>query len=131
MRPTARWLVGALVLSAPSLIALAVLADRGSLAARPALVAGIAVYCGVLLLLRPLTMGIAEVQARVDAMAAGEPNARDVVTLSPSVRELWLAVARWGRASRQRLSAREAELGAAQAILAALPDPLILLDERR
>jgi two-component system, OmpR family, phosphate regulon sensor histidine kinase PhoR len=33
--------------------------------------------------------------------------------------------------SRQKLGASAVELGAAQAVLAALPDPLILLDERR
>jgi two-component system phosphate regulon sensor histidine kinase PhoR len=75
-------------------------------------------------------MGVAAVQAAVDAMAA-EGGAQDVTTLSPSVRELWLAVGRWARASRLKQQGRETELGTAQAVLAALPDPLILLDERR
>ena len=47
------------------------------------------------------------------------------------MRELWLAVGRWARASRQKLGVSEIELSAAQAVLVALPDPLILLDERR
>ncbi len=130
MTPTARWLLGALVLSAPSFIALAVLAGVEDIAAGAALLAALAIYAAVLVLLRPLVMGVARVRAAIDAMA-GEGASPDVATLSPSVRDLWLAVGRWARASRQKLAAREAELGAAQAVLAALPDPLILLDERR
>jgi len=131
MRPVARWLLGALVLSAPAFIALAVLANMRESAGWSFFIAAIAIYGGILMLFRPLAMGIAAMRAAVDALASGEPTAHEVVTLSPSVRELWLAVGRWARASRQRLAAREAELGAAQAILSALPDPLILLDERR
>lgn len=131
MTPTTRWIVGALVLSVPSFIVFVVLAFLGDIAVWNALWAALAIYGGVLILLRPLISGIAAVQAAVDVMAANCAAAPDVVTLSPSVRELWLAVRRWVRASRQKLGASEAELGAAQAVLAALPDPLILLDERR
>ncbi|HYM01722.1 MAG TPA: ATP-binding protein [Stellaceae bacterium] len=131
MRPTARWLIGALALSAPAFVALGVLVDIDDIAVRPAFLAALGVYAGVLIVLRPLVMGIAAVQSAVDLMATGGTAAQDVTTISPSVRELWLAVGRWSRASRQRIGAREAELGAAQAVLAALPDPLILLDERR
>lgn len=131
MTPIVRWIFGALALSAPAFIALGFFAGGGDIAPRAAFLAALLIYGAVLLVLRPLVLGVAAVQAAVDAMAAGEGNARDVETLSPSVRELWLAVGRWARASRQKQQAREAELGAAQAVLAALPDPLILLDERR
>lgn len=127
---TARWLMGALILSAPAFIALVVLGAEGNIAAPSAFIAALAIYGGVLLALRPLVMGVAAVRAAVDVMAAGAA-AQDVGTISPSVRELWLAIGRWARASRQKLGACELELGAAQAVLAALPDPLILLDERR
>ena len=131
MNPIARWILGALALSAPGFVVLAVFAGAGDIAWRSALVAAPALYLAVLLVLRPLVLGIAAVQAAVDRLAAGEGAPPEVETLSPSVRELWLAVGRWARASRQKLAAREAELDAAQAVLAALPDPLILLDERR
>jgi len=130
MTPTLRWIFGALALAAPAFIALGIFAGSGGIAPSSAFLAALAVYAAVLLILRPLVIGMAAVQAAVDAMAA-ESEVRDVATLSPSVRELWLAVGRWARASRQKQQARETELGTAQAVLAALPDPLILLDERR
>jgi two-component system, OmpR family, phosphate regulon sensor histidine kinase PhoR len=130
MTPIARWILGALALSAPAFIALGVFAGGGDIVASSAFLAALLIYGAVLLILRPLVMGVAAVQAAVDAMAA-EGGAQDVTTLSPSVRELWLAVGRWARASRLKQQGRETELGTAQAVLAALPDPLILLDERR
>ncbi len=123
-------MIGALALSMPALIVLAVFVDRGDLGVPAALFAGLVVYLGVLLMLRPLAMGIAKVQAAIDALAAGGAPA-EIHTLSPSVRALWIALSRFLRASRQAAAAREGELGAAQAVLAAVPDPLILLDERR
>jgi two-component system, OmpR family, phosphate regulon sensor histidine kinase PhoR len=131
MTPTTRWLLGALALSAPTFIALAAFALFGDMQRQAAFLAALAVYAGVLLLLRPLVMGMARMQKAIDALAAGDGAAADIRTLSPSVRALWLAVGRWARASRQKLQSREGELSAAQAVLAALPDPLILLDERR
>jgi two-component system phosphate regulon sensor histidine kinase PhoR len=130
MTPIARWILGALALSAPAFIALGVFAGGGDIVVSSAFLAALLIYGAVLLILRPLVMGVAAVQAAVDAMAA-EGGAQDVTTLSPSVRELWLAVGRWARASRLKQQGRETELGTAQAVLAALPDPLILLDERR
>src|SRR5580658_9572934 len=130
MTPTARWLLGALVLSLPAVVVLAALVGLGEIGGRTAFLAALAIYAGTVIVARPLILGLAMVRAAVDALAAGG-SAPEVTTLSPSVRELWLAIFRWTRNARQRLGAREAELGAAQAILAALPDPLILLDERR
>ena len=130
MNATARWILGALVLSLPALIALAVFA-AGGVAPHWAFLAALLIYLAELAILRPLAKGIAAVHRAVDTMAANEGAAVDVETLSPSVRELWLAVGRWARAWRQKLQTREQELSAAQTVLAALPDPLILLDERR
>jgi len=131
MTPIARWFLGALALSTPTFVAFGVFASAGAIAWRWALLASLLLYGAVLLMVRPLLRGVAAVQAAVDRMAAGESAGPDVATLSPTVRELWLAVGRWARVSRQKLAAREAELGAAQEVLAALPDPMILLDERR
>ena len=130
MNPTARWLLGGLVLSAPAFVALAVTVGNGAMRAGAAFLAATLIYAAVLLLLRPLVMGIAAVRKAVDALAS-DGAMPEVATISPSVRDLWLAVGRWARASRQKLATREIELGAAQAVLGALPDPLILLDDRR
>jgi two-component system, OmpR family, phosphate regulon sensor histidine kinase PhoR len=131
MTPIARWILGALALAMPSFVALASFAGASAIPWHSVLLAMLAIYLAILLMLRPLVLGVAAVQAAVDRLAAGEGAPPEVDTLSPTVRELWLAVGRWGRASRQKLAEREVELGANQAVLAALPDPLILLDERR
>jgi len=128
--PIARWMIGALALSAPAFIVLAVFIDLDKIALPAAALAALAVYLGVLIVLRPLAIGITKVQAAIDALAAGGAPA-EIHTWSPSVAELWIALGRFLRASRQTAAVRESELGAAQAVLAALPDPLILLDERR
>src|ERR1700752_5351668 len=126
MNATARWILGALVLSLPALIALAVFAD-GGVAPHWAFLAALLVYLAELAILWPLAKGIAAVHRAVDTMAANAAAAGDGETLSPAVRELWLAVGRGARAWRQKLQTREQELSAAQTVLAALPDPLILL----
>jgi two-component system, OmpR family, phosphate regulon sensor histidine kinase PhoR len=130
MNPTARWLLGGLVLSVPAFVALAIYVGQGAVRAGSAFLAAGAVYAATLVLLRPLVLGIAAVRKAVDALAS-DAAMPEVATVSPSVRDLWLAVGRWARASRHKLATREIELGAAQAVLGALPDPLILLDERR
>ena len=130
MKPTVRWLLGGLVLSAPAFVALAVNVGDGAMRPGAAFLAAARIYAAVLVLLRPLVMGIAALRKAVDALAA-DAAVPEVATVSPSVRDLWLAIGRWARASRHKLATREIELGAAQAVLGALPDPLILLDERR
>jgi len=97
MNPTARWLLGGLALSAPAFGALAVCADGGAIRPGSAFVAAIAGYVAVLVLLRPLVMGIAAVRKAVDALAA-DAAMPEVATVSPSVRDLWLAVVGAGQA---------------------------------
>jgi two-component system, OmpR family, phosphate regulon sensor histidine kinase PhoR len=123
-------MIGALALSAPALVVLVVFVNRGDIALPAAFLAALVIYLGVLVVLRPLVIGVAKVERAIDALAAGVAPS-DITTWSPSVRELWIALGRLMRALRQAATAREGELGAAQAVLAALPDPLILLDERR
>jgi two-component system phosphate regulon sensor histidine kinase PhoR len=62
----------------------------------------------------------------------GEVIARQVARrLVPMAREIWLAIARFGRVWRERVRMADEKLAAAAAVIAAVPDPLILLDERR
>jgi two-component system phosphate regulon sensor histidine kinase PhoR len=51
--------------------------------------------------------------------------------LAPMARELWLAIVRLGRLWHERVRTAEGRVAAAEAVIAAVPDPLILLDERR
>jgi two-component system phosphate regulon sensor histidine kinase PhoR len=65
-------------------------------------------------------------------MMADNDEARpEVESASPAIRELWLAVMRWARASRTKAQAREAAIDTAQLVLHHLPDPVLVLDERR
>jgi two-component system, OmpR family, phosphate regulon sensor histidine kinase PhoR len=126
-----RLLLGGLVLSLPGFVALVVLVGLGLLGPGAAAVAAAASYAGVLVLFKPLVYGLAAVQTALEAMAAEEGAAPEVESWAPSVRDLWLALGRWARSTRLRLKAREDELEAARAVVAALPEPLLLLDADR
>ena len=126
-----RLLLGALVLSLPGLAVLGVLAGTGMARAGPAAVAALGIYAGVVLLLKPLIFGLAAVQAAVAAVAADERAAPEVESWAPSIRELWLTLGRWTRSTRLRLKSSSDELAAAQAVLAAIPEPLLLLNADR
>jgi two-component system, OmpR family, phosphate regulon sensor histidine kinase PhoR len=126
-----RLLLGAAVLSLPAWAALLVLSALDLVAPGPAVAAALCVYLGVLVVAKPLIFGIAAVQTAVEAMAADDGAAPEVVSWAPSVSELWVAVGRWARSARVRLRAREGELDAERSVLAALPEPLLLLDPDR
>lgn len=126
-----RLLFSALLLSLPGLVVLLALVLTRHLAPAPALVALVLIYLGLVVLLRPLIAGLAAVQAAVESMAASDTAAPDVRSLSPLVRELWLTVGRWARSTRSRLKTREAELDTSRSVLAALPEPMLLLDDGR
>ena len=130
MNTLARVLLGGLATASPALVVLAVLAGGGWLAPGPTLGAAIAIYIGVTVLLAPLIGGVAGVRGALDRMAANEP-APEVQSISPSVRELWLALGRWARNVRAEIRARDAALESARSVLATLPEPLLLLDADR
>ncbi|HEY3912400.1 MAG TPA: ATP-binding protein [Stellaceae bacterium] len=126
----------ALPASAPGLIVLATLALWGAIGARTALVCG-----GVILLLTAVVIGrfvvagaaLRDTIDEVAAAAIGEraPVRRLALGPSEAADESRLTVLRLARAWRERLDGVQARLAAAEAILAAVPDPLILLDQRR
>ncbi len=70
-----------------------------------------------------------------DAFATLGPDAAPPLApprrLSPHGRAIWPAALRLDRAWRERARSTEAGLAAAEAVLSAMPNPLILLDERR
>jgi len=126
----------ALGVSAPSLILLASLAARGLFAVGPALIAGAATLVATGLVVRRSVAGLTRVQAAVDALVADDKpptSASEHIRPLPAgpVGELWLAILRLTRAWSDRIHSAEARLAAAEAVIAAIPDPLILLDERR
>jgi two-component system, OmpR family, phosphate regulon sensor histidine kinase PhoR len=132
--PPTRLLLTSIVVAAPTIFSLAILVAVNALSASAALVALAAVCLALVILLRPPLKSLAALRAAVERLASNDeplpvmPLIKDHTPLSA---ELWRAVGRLARASRQHLADSRAELTATQAVLAALPDPMILLDERR
>jgi two-component system phosphate regulon sensor histidine kinase PhoR len=123
----------ALSASAPGLIVLAVLAGWGVLGVGPALIVGAATLVATGLIVGRWVIDLTIVRDAVDALAADD-KAVDVVSrsrLAPLAGELWLAIVRLTRMWSGRVRTAEARLAAAEAVIAAVPDPLILLDDRR
>ena len=131
-----RTAVLALGVSAPSLILLASLAARGLLAVGAGLIAGAATLVATGLIVGRTIAGLARVRAAVDVLAVDDKAATlasELIRHLPAgqVGELWLAILRLTRAGSDRIRSAEARLAAAEAVIAAIPDPLILLNERR
>src|SRR5665213_3061121 len=131
MNPTARWLLAALFLASPALAAFLILALAGALAPGPAALAAFLVAIAIALISRPIHLGLTRLRAAVDAMAEDDAARPEIDSISPAIRELWLAIMRWARASRAQAREREAAIDTAQLVLHHLPDPVLVLDERR
>jgi two-component system phosphate regulon sensor histidine kinase PhoR len=102
------------------------------LAVGPALLVAIAILVSAAFAIGRLVTDLTTVCRAVDALgtddkAAGTGSRR----LTRPARELWLAIVRAARIWRERVHAAERRAAAADAVIAAVPDPLILLDERR
>jgi two-component system, OmpR family, phosphate regulon sensor histidine kinase PhoR len=127
----ARWLLAALLRASPALVAFIVLAWAGDLAPGAAAVAAVLVVLALVLLTAPIYLGLARLRAAIDLMAEDDSARPEVESASPAIRDLWLAIMRWVRASRAKAQAREMEIDTAQLVLHHLPDPVLVLDERR
>jgi two-component system, OmpR family, phosphate regulon sensor histidine kinase PhoR len=123
----------ALIASAPGLIVLATLSGWGVLAAGPALIAGAAILLVTGLIVGRPVIELTIVRDAVDALAADDEAVEAVSRprLARLAGELWLAIVRLTRIWRERVGTAEARLAAAEAVIAAVPDPLILLDDGR
>ncbi|MBV8132607.1 MAG: PAS domain-containing protein [Alphaproteobacteria bacterium] len=122
--------------SAPGLIILAALAAWGLLAVVPALIAGAAILVATGLIVGRSVTALTRVRDAVDTLTADDTAAAWTPRHIPRrpagpAGELWLAIVRLTRAWSDRIRTSEARLAAAEAVIAAVPNPLILLDERR
>ncbi|MGA8549764.1 MAG: histidine kinase dimerization/phospho-acceptor domain-containing protein, partial [Stellaceae bacterium] len=122
--------------AAPGLAVLAVLAGRGTLAPRTALVCGAAILVLTAIVIGRFVLAAAAVRDAVDEIAAGEATERAprrLLASGPSriADQVRLTILRLARSWRGQVENAQARLAAADAIIAAVPDPLILLDERR
>jgi len=121
--------------SAPSLVVLGALAGLGLLPVHVAVIAIAVIWVSTALVISRTVADLVVVRDALDSLGPdedGEVIARQVARrLVPMAREIWLAIARFGRVWRERVRMADEKLAAAQAVIAAVPDPLILLDERR
>jgi two-component system, OmpR family, phosphate regulon sensor histidine kinase PhoR len=121
--------------SAPSLVVLGALAGLGLLPVHVAVIAIAVISVSTALVISRTVADLVMVRDALDSLGPdedGEVIARQVARrLVPMAREIWLAIARFGRVWRERVRMADEKLAAAEAVIAAVPDPLILLDERR
>ena len=129
--PFARIFLGSVVLTLPAALVLGVLAWTGTLAAGTAVLATLAVYLGVALFSGPLFSGLAQVKGALAALAQGATAVPDIVTLSPTARELGRDVGRFARALRETVAESAEARASAESVLSALPEPLLLIDAER
>jgi two-component system, OmpR family, phosphate regulon sensor histidine kinase PhoR len=117
----------------PSLVVLAGLALAGVLGRVPALLLAATLAAVAVLVALRLGLAIGALGEAVEELAPGppEPVMRLPVGNAGAVEAIRLAVQRLARGWRERAGQAEARLAAAEAVLAAVPNPLILLDERR
>jgi two-component system phosphate regulon sensor histidine kinase PhoR len=127
-----RWraVPGVLCAALPGLAALAVLVLSGRLAPMPALIAAGAILAPsgfVLARLFGALKTLAEAGRTLAGAQAGERSSRRFAGMGEAARE----ILRLARARQAQLNGARTRLAAAEAILAAIPDPLLVLDERR
>ena len=124
-----------LAVSAPSLITLAVLAASGFAAPRAALISGAIILAATAFVIGGTVSGLATIRDAAETLGPDKPSdaiARQIAgSLAPVARELWLVIVRVMRRWRERVRTFEERADAAEAVIAAAPDPLILLDMRR
>jgi two-component system, OmpR family, phosphate regulon sensor histidine kinase PhoR len=130
--------VAALTLSgsAPGLIITAAVAARGLLPLGTALIAGAATVVVTGLIVGRSVLAVMRVHEAIDTLAADDKaatSASEPIPRPPAgpAAELLLAVVRLTRVWSDRIRTAETRLAATEAIIAAVPDPLILVDERR
>ena len=126
-----------LALSTPGGIAIAALFALGFLDGPAAIVAVTAMLALAALMAIALGLSFTGARAAIDRLGpdaapseAGAPGFQNR-RLSPAARVIWPAVLRLRRSWREHAAQAEAQLAAAEAVIAAVPDPLILIDRQR
>jgi two-component system phosphate regulon sensor histidine kinase PhoR len=121
--------------AAPALVILAGLSLGGVLAPALALIGGAVILLATALVIGRVVIAIGALGDTIDELAAElserTPSRRLAVGSGRAADEIRLGVLRLARAWRGQVESAQARLAAAEAIIAAVPDPLILLDERR
>jgi two-component system, OmpR family, phosphate regulon sensor histidine kinase PhoR len=127
----------ALVLSIPGGIAIAAMFALGLLDGSAAIIGVAALLAAAALMAITSVLALAGARAAIDRLG---PDAAPVDVAGPgyrspglilTARAIWPAVLRLGRAWREHSGQAAAQLAAAEAVIAAVPDPLIMIDRQR
>jgi two-component system, OmpR family, phosphate regulon sensor histidine kinase PhoR len=127
----------AVLLWLPGGIAVAGLLGLGRLDTAAAVIVAVTAFAAAILIAIPFAVSVAAAREAIAALGPegpplGERRLRERARrLSPAAESLWPAVLRLSRAWREHAARGEARLAAAEAVIAALPDPLILIDRDR
>ena len=125
-----------LVVALPGVAVLGGLVAAERLAAGPALLGAAATVVLAAALATAFVISLARLSAAIDDLGSaggvgGEPRIGPRLALPSVVEPLWPAVLRLRRAWRERAQAAEAGREAAETVIAAIPDPLIMIDAGR
>ncbi|MDB5359744.1 MAG: histidine kinase [Rhodospirillales bacterium] len=130
--PLRRLAVSVAMMAGVVLLTFTILVFAGNVSVWPAAVACLVIVVLHALLLRAFLDGLTRIRTGVEEILVEPERAVPVIrSSSPAVNDLWLAIMRLTRAWRQRIRGLEIELTGSNAVIAALPDPLILINERR
>jgi two-component system phosphate regulon sensor histidine kinase PhoR len=129
--PLSRLLPATIIAAAPTGFCLFVLVALDALSLRDATLAIIGIWVALLVVLPPMLKSFVALREAIELMANDEHAAPPLNSSNPFITDLWRATSRLARGLRQRLAQSRAEQATNQAVLAALPDPMFLLDERR
>jgi len=123
----------ALCLSLPGWLVLAGLVAWDRLDAAPAWAGAVMLLVLMVAAVAPATFSLAGLRSAIEALApdGAAGAATPAPRLGPAGRMLWPAILRLRRAWAERGAAAEAGLAAAEAVTAAIPDPVILIDASR
>jgi two-component system, OmpR family, phosphate regulon sensor histidine kinase PhoR len=127
------WPVPALAVLAafPGLVVLAGLTLEGILDLRLALIAGAFILLMTALVISRFAVAIGVLGATVDELTESAPARGLVFGPGREADQIRRAILQLARAWREQVHSAQTRLAAAEAIIAAVPDPLILLDQRR
>ncbi len=129
--PFPRIFLASLLLASPAILAIAVLAIEGPLDPGTAALAIAFVYGAVVLLAAPLFSGLAQVKSALEALNEDAAAPPEIRTFSPTARDLGRAVSRLARGLRDTMAKSARARASAETVLAALPEPLLLIDRDR
>jgi two-component system phosphate regulon sensor histidine kinase PhoR len=127
------WPISALAVLAafPGLVVLAGLTFDGILGPGLALIAGVFILLMTALVISRFAIAIGVLGATVDELTEPAPDRGLVFSPGRAADQIRRTILQLARAWREQVHSAQTRLAAAEAIIAAVPDPLILLDQRR